>query len=287
MEKSSGLDRRATECPLPFGEEISNFEHSRRFACNCSDSSHDGGQIHGGMSRSFHFVELLRKSSLSQRGVLFTVSRCRLDRFRPTNITRQSISPSHISNRFVRYNPSSAMTSRQYGVLRLVAGFIGVAAIHAGAQDSSIPGDVPALRTGEEIAYSTGSTNYTTSINEGADETAAYIARGYASTMDENEQRLTVIDDSLLMESVCNGDPVVFLKSMTVPANGACLLAQSRYNLSCSCLSGFTNQTEWTFHIRAPDSDPVSPFPTTLNMSSIVTVNSLMLLDVPAELVSM
>ena len=168
------------------------------------------------------------------------------------------------------------MTSRQYGVLRLVAALLGVAsATYAVAQQDS--------------SNSTSSSSYSAAVftSEEAGETAAYIARGYASTMDEDEQRLTVIDDSLLMESVCNGDPVVFLKSMTVPANRACLPAQSRYNLSCSCLSGFANQTQWTFRIRAPDSDPAAPFPTTLDSDSIVQVNSLMLLDVPAELRSL
>ncbi|CAI5736161.1 unnamed protein product [Hyaloperonospora brassicae] len=167
------------------------------------------------------------------------------------------------------------MTSRQYNVLRLVAAVLGVAsATYAVAQQDS--------------SNSTSSSSYSATVaDEEAGETAAYIARGYASTMDKDEQRLTVIDDSLLMESVCNGDPVVFLKSMTVPANGACLPAQSRYNLSCSCLSGFANQTQWTFRIRAPDSDPAAPFPTTLDMDTIVQVNSLMLLDVPAELRSL
>ncbi|CAH0475955.1 unnamed protein product [Peronospora belbahrii] len=152
---------------------------------------------------------------------------------------------------------------------------------------SSIPTGTPTFQTGENIYYSTSSSSYGSTSDEDADDTAAYIARGYASEMDENEQRLTIINDNLLMESVCNGDPVVILKSTNVSTNGACLPAQSRYNLSCSCLLGFANKTSWDFHIRAPEQDAVSPFPTTLSSGNIVQVNSLMLLDVPSTLLTL
>ncbi|CAH0484983.1 unnamed protein product [Peronospora farinosa] len=178
------------------------------------------------------------------------------------------------------------MTLRQQGVLCFIVCLVGIAVVSVAAQDSgdsSIPRVVSALQTGEESYYTKSSTSGL-SNEEDADETAAYIARGYASTMDENEQRLTIINDALLMESVCDGNPVVILKSTTVPANGACLPAQSRYNLSCSCLSGFANKTLWEFHVRAPDGDAISPFPTTFSDRNIVQVNSLMLLDVPSDL---
>ncbi|CAI5703401.1 unnamed protein product [Peronospora effusa] len=178
------------------------------------------------------------------------------------------------------------MTLRQQGVLCFIVCLVGIAVVSVAAQDSgdsSIPRVVSARQTGEESYYTKSSTSGLSNEEE-ADETAAYIARGYASTMDENEQRLTIINDALLMESVCAGNPVVILKSTTVPANGACLPAQSRYNLSCSCLSGFANKTLWEFHVRAPDGDAISPFPTTISDRNIVQVNSLMLLDVPSDL---
>lgn len=182
------------------------------------------------------------------------------------------------------------MTLRQQGVLRVIVCLVGIAVVHVAAQDSGssfIPRAVSSLRTGEKSYYSTSSASYSSSNDEDAGETAAYIARGYASTMDENEQRLTIINDSLLMESVCDGGPVIILKSTTVPANGACLPAQSRYNLSCSCLSGFANKTSWDFHIRASDKDAMSPFPTTFSNENIVQVNSLMLLTVPSDLLTL
>eukprot|EP00644_Phytophthora_capsici_P011502 jgi/Phyca11/18530/fgenesh1_pg.PHYCAscaffold_37_\ len=90
--------------------------------------------------------------------------------------------------------------------------------------------------------------------------------------MDDNEQRLTIINDSLLTESVCDGEPMVILKSSTVPVNGACLAAQSR------------NTTEWNFRIQSPDGEPKSPFPTTGSSGNSVQVNSLSLLDIPSDL---
>lgn len=165
------------------------------------------------------------------------------------------------------------MTPRHRGVLRFV-GFVGITVVSAQVSTSSGPG---ILQTETGISYSS-------SHNRSDDDTAAYIARGYASTMDDNEQRLTIINDSLLTESVCDGEPMVILKSSTVPVNGACLAAQSRYNLSCSCLSGYRNTTEWNFRIQSPDGEPKSPFPTTGSSGNSVQVNSLSLLDIPSDL---
>ncbi|KAG3166464.1 hypothetical protein PI124_g4612 [Phytophthora idaei] len=183
------------------------------------------------------------------------------------------------------------MPSRQRGVLRFIAGFVGITVFYfeviaaqvTGSSSSSRPG---ALRTDDISSSPTRTISSYNSNASSEDETAAYIARGYASTMNENEQRLTIIRDSLLTESVCDGEPMVILKSSTVPANGACLAAQSRYNLSCSCLSGFTNTTVWDFCIRAPDAEPTSPFPTTISDGNVVRVDSLMMLEVPSDLLT-
>ncbi|KAL4165196.1 hypothetical protein KRP22_003927 [Phytophthora ramorum] len=102
--------------------------------------------------------------------------------------------------------------------------------------------------------------------------------------MDDDEQRLTIMSDTLLTESVCGGEPMVILKSSTIPANGACLKAQSHYNLSCACFSGFANTTTWHFRIRSPDTAPKSPFPTVISVGDVVEVNSLMLYDTPPTL---
>ncbi|KAG3099269.1 hypothetical protein PC128_g5667 [Phytophthora cactorum] len=183
------------------------------------------------------------------------------------------------------------MSSRQRGVLHFIAGFVGITVFYfeviaaqvTGSSSSSRPG---ALRTDDISSSPTRTISSYNSNASSEDETAAYIARGYASTMNENEQRLTIIRDSLLTESVCDGEPMVILKSSTVPANGACLAAQSRYNLSCSCLSGFTNTTVWDFCIRAPDAEPTSPFPTTISDGNVVRVDSLMMLEVPPDLLT-
>ncbi|GMF17706.1 unnamed protein product [Phytophthora lilii] len=102
--------------------------------------------------------------------------------------------------------------------------------------------------------------------------------------MNEDERRLTIIRNSLLTESVCDGNPMVILKSTAISANGVCLAAQSRYNLSCACLSGFENTTAWNFRIRAPEADPTSPFPTAISDGTVVEVDSLMLVDVPSDI---
>ncbi|KAL3671378.1 hypothetical protein V7S43_003304 [Phytophthora oleae] len=175
------------------------------------------------------------------------------------------------------------MTPRHSGVFRFIGGIVGISLVGTGVASAQVnrnssnsgPG---ILQTGETAS------SYSSSNSSSDDETAAYIARGYASTMDENEQRLTIISDSLLTESVCDGAPMIILKSSTAPVNGACLAAQSRYNLSCSCLSGYANTTEWNFHIRAPDSEPASPLPTTDSGENTVQVDSLMLLDTPSDL---
>ncbi|KAE9050232.1 hypothetical protein PR001_g2570 [Phytophthora rubi] len=102
--------------------------------------------------------------------------------------------------------------------------------------------------------------------------------------MAEDEQRLTIMTNSLLTESVCDGEPMVILKSATAPTNGACLTAQSRYNLSCACLSGYTNTTAWSFRIGVPNIKQTSPFPTTISQGNVLQVNSLMMLDIPPNL---
>ncbi|RLN96781.1 hypothetical protein BBJ28_00007213 [Nothophytophthora sp. Chile5] len=105
--------------------------------------------------------------------------------------------------------------------------------------------------------------------------------------MDDNEQRLTIITDDLLTQSVCGSQPMVLLKSETVPANGACLPEQSAFNLSCSCLEGFdANTTTWDFRIRKPDTEPTSPFLSTISAGDVIQVDSLMLLDIPAGLLT-
>ncbi|GMF40746.1 unnamed protein product [Phytophthora fragariaefolia] len=170
------------------------------------------------------------------------------------------------------------MTSRQRGVLRLLAGFAGVTVVCSvlvAAQVGSSPG---VLRTSADSSSSAS--------NSSSDDnnSAAYLARGYASTMDEDEQRLTIMTNSLLTESVCDGEPMVILKSATVPANGACLAAQSTYNLSCSCLSGYANTTAWSFRVGVPDTEPMTPFPRVFSPESVIQVDSLMMLDVPPDL---
>lgn len=166
------------------------------------------------------------------------------------------------------------MNSRHRGALGFLAGVTVVCAGPVAAQSSeSGPGF---LRTSADSSSSNSS-----SIE---DDTAAYLARGYASTMAEDEQRLTIMTDSLLTESVCDGEPMAILKSATVPTNGACVAAQSRYNLSCSCLSGYANTKAWSFRIGEPDTEPTSPFPTTIKQGAVLQVNSLMMLDVPADL---
>ncbi|KAH7474389.1 uncharacterized protein KRP23_8520 [Phytophthora ramorum] len=181
------------------------------------------------------------------------------------------------------------MTIRPSGVLRSLAGFVGLVLVCAGAataqeSDNSFSagvGVVSRLRIGANSSSSTSGSN----SSSGSDnETAAYLARGYASTMDDDEQRLTIMSDTLLTESVCGGEPMVILKSSTIPANGACLKAQSHYNLSCACFSGFANTTTWHFRIRSPDTAPKSPFPTVISVGDVVEVNSLMLYDTPPTL---
>ncbi|KAG6576567.1 TKL protein kinase [Phytophthora cinnamomi] len=171
------------------------------------------------------------------------------------------------------------MTSRHRGVLRFLAGFVGVTVICTGVVAAQSNGNGPGV-----LRTNIADTSSSASNSSSDDETAAYIARGYATTMAEDEQRLTIMTNSLLTESVCDGEPMVILKSATVPANGACLAAQSRYNLSCSCLSGYANTTTWSFRVGVPDTEPTSPFPTTINQGNIVQVDSLMMLDVPADL---
>nr|KAE8945534.1 hypothetical protein PF009_g4821 [Phytophthora fragariae] len=168
------------------------------------------------------------------------------------------------------------MTSRQRGVLQFLAGFVGVTVLCTGLVTAQNSGSGPGvLRTSADSSSNSSSDD---------DDTAAYFARGYASTMAEDEQRLTIMTNSLLTESVCDGEPMVILKSATVPTNGACLTAQSRYNLSCACLSGYTNTTAWSFRIGVPNIKQTSPFPTTISQGNVLQVNALMMLDIPPNL---
>lgn len=120
---------------------------------------------------------------------------------------------------------------------------------------------------------------------EGYVTVGQYVAQGLAAGFAEGERRLALIQRNVWTEPVCDGQPLVMLKSDVFPPNGGCLPEQTQFNLSCTCLGGFENSSSWEFHLRplTPADTTDASVPVTLAGSEDVAVSSLMTIDLPKE----
>ncbi|KAG6957978.1 hypothetical protein JG687_00009659 [Phytophthora cactorum] len=75
---------------------------------------------------------------------------------------------------------------------------------------------------------------------------------------------------------VCDGKPSVQTKSSTLTPNGGCPDVYTNVGVSCTCLEGYANSTEWEFYIQSrtelTDQPLTLEFGATLGLTSLVTI---------------
>jgi hypothetical protein len=75
---------------------------------------------------------------------------------------------------------------------------------------------------------------------------------------------------------VCDGQPSVQTKSSTLTPNGGCPDVYTNASVSCTCLEGYDNATEWEFYIQPRQELAAQPltleFGATMGLTSLVTI---------------
>ncbi|KAJ0390894.1 hypothetical protein P43SY_010233 [Pythium insidiosum] len=73
------------------------------------------------------------------------------------------------------------------------------------------------------------------------------------------------------------------VKSTAIKTNYGCFGADVETNLSCACIDGYRDMTEWTIRLRKPQEPRGSqPLPTTLSGNTVLEVDSMLLMGIPA-----
>ncbi|KAJ0389877.1 hypothetical protein ATCC90586_010543 [Pythium insidiosum] len=73
------------------------------------------------------------------------------------------------------------------------------------------------------------------------------------------------------------------VKSTAIKTNYGCFGADVETNLSCACIDGYQDTTEWTIRLRKPQEPRGSqPLPTTLSGNTVLEVDSMLLMGIPA-----
>ncbi|TMW56344.1 hypothetical protein Poli38472_006354 [Pythium oligandrum] len=85
---------------------------------------------------------------------------------------------------------------------------------------------------------------------------------------------------------VCNGQPAVMTRASANTSNHACFSSDLSSNLSCSCLTGFENSTEWVFRLTEPAETQGDGMPTVLPNTDALGVNAVLFLGVPPTVTS-
>lgn len=87
------------------------------------------------------------------------------------------------------------------------------------------------------------------------------------------------------LPSVCDGRPSIQTRSQLIRPNGGCPEIYTGANVSCTCLNGYANQTEWQFNVRMRPAI-VTSFPLELSAADVFEINTLMTIIVPETLTS-
>ncbi|KAF1334685.1 Tkl protein kinase, partial [Globisporangium splendens] len=87
------------------------------------------------------------------------------------------------------------------------------------------------------------------------------------------------------LPSVCGGRPSIQTRSTTLTPNGGCPEVYTSAGVSCTCLNGYSNTTEWEFNIKTRAAD-VKTFPLELNAGDVFDINSLMTIILPDNVTS-
>lgn len=77
------------------------------------------------------------------------------------------------------------------------------------------------------------------------------------------------------LPSVCGGGPSIQTRSKTIKPNGGCPEVYTNASVSCTCLTGYQNSTEWEFKVKTRPATFTS-FPLTLDASDVLEISSLM-----------
>lgn len=144
-----------------------------------------------------------------------------------------------------------------------------------------------ALALTAAVARASSSTSTSASGEEIDDQVKAWLE----NYMEDGETRLfpndiksvwgSTIGSSLTanwkaLPVVCDGKPSVQTKSSTLTANGGCPEVYTNVGVSCTCLEGYDNSTEWEFYVQPrqqlTDQPLTLEFGATLGLMSLVTI---------------
>lgn len=124
------------------------------------------------------------------------------------------------------------------------------------------------------------------------------VSAWLANYLDEGETRLFANDIKYIwgltigsgltgnwkdLPSVCDGKPSIQTRSTKIAPNGGCPKAYHDANVSCTCLDGYANQTEWQFNVRSRPAS-VTSFPLRLSADDVLEITTLMTIIVPDTL---
>lgn len=151
---------------------------------------------------------------------------------------------------------------------------------------------------GRVLAQDASATAATTTTSSGLDDRVIAWLGNY---LNEGETRLFANDIKSIwgitigsgltgnwksLPSVCDGRPSIQTRSQQIAPNGGCPKVYTDANVSCTCLSGYSNQTEWQFNVKTRPTT-VTSFPLQLTANDVFEINSLMTIIIPENLTSM
>lgn len=153
------------------------------------------------------------------------------------------------------------------------------------------------VRAQDASAAATATVATTTSTTSGLDDRVIAWLGNY---LNEGETRLFANDIKYIwgltigsgltgnwksLPSVCDGRPSIQTRSQQITPNGGCPKVYTDANVSCTCLSGYLNTTEWQFNVKTRPA-AVTSFPLELTANDVFEINTLMTIIVPENLTS-
>lgn len=153
------------------------------------------------------------------------------------------------------------------------------------------------MRPAQVAAQTTTTTANATTASALDDRVIAWLG----NYLDDGETRLFVNDVKYIwgitigsgltgnwksLPSVCDGRPSIQTRSTELTPNGGCPEVYTSAGVSCTCLNGYSNTTEWMFNIKTRP-DGVNTFPLELNAGDVFEINSLMTVILPDNITSM
>ncbi|DAZ93438.1 TPA: hypothetical protein N0F65_003135 [Lagenidium giganteum] len=87
-------------------------------------------------------------------------------------------------------------------------------------------------------------------------------------------------------EPICEGLPFVMTKSNVVEPNGGCPYAQTKVNMSCTCITSMNTSSTWAFRLKFKASQPTS-YPLTFDAANVLEVTTVSTLFLPPQVTTL